>query len=137
MFHSFSPKWPNDVWTRGSHLKIAGMLVDTAEDSAGGWSAVMGLGLNVNGSPAVVDPSLAHVATSVAAQLGSPVDRELLLADILNRLEALVLDVGATGRASLGTSAAVHTDSAMAILMQRYRPLDLLTGTVVQVSAKR
>ncbi len=40
-------KWPNDVWWRERRLKLAGMLVDSRA-GAGAFSAIVGIGLNVN-----------------------------------------------------------------------------------------
>lgn len=69
-------KWPNDVLLRDK--KVAGILLERPADSA----IVVGMGVNVN--QAVAD--LPEGATSLAAELGRPVDREPLLAAILNDL---------------------------------------------------
>lgn len=71
-------KWPNDVWLGGR--KVAGVLVE-----AGGDFAVVGIGLNVNvaGFPG----KLAGIATSIRIELGTPVDRAEVLADLLWRFD--------------------------------------------------
>lgn len=103
-------KWPNDIWVDGR--KLAGMLIDAA---SGTTPTVVfpGIGINVNGDPTVV-PDLAAIATSAARELGAPVDRELLLAGICNRLE----------------DALSH---AFDDLLPRYRELSLVLGRDVEV----
>lgn len=79
-------KWPNDIWI--GERKTCGMLID-AEISADGPVAFPGIGINVNGDP-TVEPQLRDIATSLARETGAPVTREHLLANICNRLEALL-----------------------------------------------
>jgi BirA family transcriptional regulator, biotin operon repressor / biotin---[acetyl-CoA-carboxylase] ligase len=69
-------KWPNDVLLR--EKKVAGILLERPADSA----IVVGMGINVNQAAA----DLPEGATSLALELGKPVDREPLLAAILNDL---------------------------------------------------
>lgn len=69
-------KWPNDVLL--GQRKLAGILIERPADSA----AILGLGVNVN-QPAV---DLPEGAISLAAVLGRRVEREPLLAAILNDL---------------------------------------------------
>lgn len=69
-------KWPNDVLVSGK--KIAGILLERPPDSA----VVLGIGINVNQSP----PSLPENATSIATVVGHSLEREGLLAAILNDL---------------------------------------------------
>ena len=80
-------KWPNDIWVQGDR-KVSGMLIDSEVD--GGSTIVFpGIGINVNGDPTQI-PELADIATSLRLQLGSPVDRESLLAGLCNEMEALL-----------------------------------------------
>lgn len=81
-------KWPNDIWV--GDRKLAGMLID-AELSPAGAVALPGIGINVNADPTVV-PELRDIATSLARELGRPVEREALLARICNELERLLDD---------------------------------------------
>ncbi|MDC0088272.1 biotin--[acetyl-CoA-carboxylase] ligase [Akkermansiaceae bacterium] len=74
-------KWPNDVFISGK--KSCGILVEAHEGFA-----VIGVGLNVAYSPAGDD------FTSVWEELGKPVDREEILADILNAIWKEVADCG-------------------------------------------
>jgi BirA family transcriptional regulator, biotin operon repressor / biotin---[acetyl-CoA-carboxylase] ligase len=69
-------KWPNDVLLRGK--KLAGILLERPP----GPAVILGVGLNVNQSPA----DLPDGATSLALELGRQVERESLLAAILNDL---------------------------------------------------
>lgn len=76
-------KWPNDVWL-GGH-KLVGILVESA--SVGGQlePLVIGVGINVNRLDFPGD--LEVPASSLALALGKPVDRAVVLAAFLNRLE--------------------------------------------------
>jgi len=75
-------KWPNDVLVHGR--KVCGALIETGEGAA-----VVGIGLNVNGSLAD-DPELATRATTLADELGgATVSREALASALLTRLDAL------------------------------------------------
>lgn len=77
-------KWPNDIWIGGR--KCSGMLID-AQSAGPGVTALVGIGINVNGDPRD-NPELRDIATSLALERGAPVEREVLLAGIMNRLEA-------------------------------------------------
>jgi BirA family biotin operon repressor/biotin-[acetyl-CoA-carboxylase] ligase len=69
-------KWPNDVLLRGK--KLAGILLERPA----GADVILGVGLNVNQSAA----DLPDGATSLAVELGRQLEREPLLAAILNDL---------------------------------------------------
>ncbi|MCL5734691.1 MAG: biotin--[acetyl-CoA-carboxylase] ligase [Actinobacteria bacterium] len=78
-------KWPNDVLVRGR--KMAGILCEmSATGDRLDW-AVLGIGLNVNLDPALY-PEIAATATSVSHELGRSLPRLLLLATLLDELEA-------------------------------------------------
>jgi BirA family biotin operon repressor/biotin-[acetyl-CoA-carboxylase] ligase len=68
-------KWPNDVLMGGK--KVCGILIETS-----GEIAVIGVGLNVNGSLAG-EPYLAARATTLQDVVGHPLSRERLAAAIL------------------------------------------------------
>lgn len=78
-------KWPNDVWIEGR--KLAGILVEGRPQA--GW-AVVGVGLNVSGSP----EELGELATSLAREAPAPGAQspgevlETLLAALERRLVA-------------------------------------------------
>jgi BirA family biotin operon repressor/biotin-[acetyl-CoA-carboxylase] ligase len=69
-------KWPNDVLLHGK--KLAGILLERPA----GANVVLGVGLNVNQSLA----DLPEGATSLAIELGHALEREPLLAAVLNDL---------------------------------------------------
>ncbi|MCE5313684.1 MAG: biotin--[acetyl-CoA-carboxylase] ligase [Armatimonadota bacterium] len=79
-----SLKWPNDVMV--GDKKIVGILVETAKVS-GEWSAVAGIGLNVNQSR--FDGELHNRATSIAIETGRQVDVD----SVCERLAKRVLEV--------------------------------------------
>jgi len=68
-------KWPNDVLIGGK--KVCGILIETS-----GAIAVIGIGVNVNGSLAHV-PELAARATTLEDEAGRPLSREALAAALL------------------------------------------------------
>lgn len=73
-------KWPNDVLIDGR--KVCGILIETS-----GENAVLGIGLNVNGSLATY-PELAARATTLSDALGHGLSREALAIAVLTRLDA-------------------------------------------------
>lgn len=84
-------KWPNDVLIAGR--KVCGILIETSEHIA-----VLGIGLNVNGSLAG-DPELAVRASTLADALGlgQPIAREPLFIELIRRLDGLYATLKAGG----------------------------------------
>lgn len=82
-------KWPNDVLVNGR--KACGILIETSETIA-----VLGIGVNVNGSMAE-SPELAARATTLADALGHPIAREPLFIEIVRRLDSLYAALKAGG----------------------------------------
>ncbi len=81
-------KWPNDVLTHAGPAggrKIAGIL---AESRSG--RVVVGIGINVNQQAGDLPHGLAVEATSARLITGQALQRERLLAALLNRLEPLL-----------------------------------------------
>ncbi|HEY7835141.1 MAG TPA: biotin--[acetyl-CoA-carboxylase] ligase [Ktedonobacterales bacterium] len=94
-------KWPNDVLWAGR--KLCGILIETGSDTAGQPFAVLGIGLNVNGSLAD-DAELAGRAATLAEIAGHPLAREVVAAALfiaLDRYYAALHDKGAAARADL------------------------------------
>lgn len=104
-------KWPNDIWVGGR--KLCGMLID-GELTYDGGLGFPGIGINVNGDP-TENPDLAEVATSLAREVGHPVERETLLAAICNELERLL-------------------HATLPELIAEYRELSCILGREVTVS---
>ena len=90
-------KWPNDVVDAVDGRKLGGLLVETTVEGSRLRGAVLGIGINVNWRRAEMPTELAAGATSLADLSGSPVDRESLLARVLERLDAEIADVEAGG----------------------------------------
>ena len=87
-------KWPNDLVVRNieggvthSFRKVGGVLAEAGDTGSGEAWLVVGLGLNVRGDVAKLDPALAATATSLEIATGRPIDREALFTDAVARLE--------------------------------------------------
>jgi BirA family transcriptional regulator, biotin operon repressor / biotin---[acetyl-CoA-carboxylase] ligase len=93
-------KWPNDVLYGGR--KLCGILIETGTSGAGAY-AVLGIGLNVNGS-LEGDAELAPIATTLATATGHAIAREDLAVALIQRLDdhyRALNTGGATARAAL------------------------------------
>ena len=84
-------KWPNDI--RISGKKCGGALVETKVKGDSVEYAVVGIGLNVNESLNELPEELRNTATTLSAEKGSPLQRELVVAWILNALERWIDEV--------------------------------------------
>jgi len=71
-------KWPNDIMYENS--KLGGILIEQTKQHF-----IIGIGINVNDS--TFDSSIEKEASSLYSILGRPIQREPLLAFILNNLE--------------------------------------------------
>lgn len=94
--HGLAPaiKWPNDLFLEGK--KLAGILTEFAARAERLEHAVVGVGLNVNLTPAQLC-RLPAPAASLRAASGRPWDRAVLLAEILGQAEALWQEALAQG----------------------------------------
>lgn len=79
-------KWPNDVLLNDK--KVAGILAQSTTQ-ANRFVSVVGLGVNVSTPVDTWPPDLLLTASSVARELAADVQREILLAELLNELEPL------------------------------------------------
>jgi BirA family biotin operon repressor/biotin-[acetyl-CoA-carboxylase] ligase len=77
-------KWPNDVLVGGR--KIAGILLESR--SVAGAVAPLVIGIGINLAQREFPPELAGQATSVALETGRAVDRETMLATLLEAFDA-------------------------------------------------
>lgn len=80
-------KWPNDVLKDGN--KLAGVLIETVSvknDLSGGVWAIIGIGLNV----AMPASLAAQIGGPVAAMQSLPLDRNCLMAALLNGLSEML-----------------------------------------------
>lgn len=74
-------KWPNDVLV--GKRKVCGILIEVSDGVA-----ILGIGLNVNGS-FILDSELADRAVTLEEAAGHPISREALMEALLRRLDAL------------------------------------------------
>jgi BirA family transcriptional regulator, biotin operon repressor / biotin---[acetyl-CoA-carboxylase] ligase len=83
-------KWPNDVLllpeTNTPPAKVAGILLEAGSSQQRVEWAIIGCGINVNAAPPP-DITPRYPTTCLAAALGRPLDRSLLLRGVLARLE--------------------------------------------------
>jgi BirA family biotin operon repressor/biotin-[acetyl-CoA-carboxylase] ligase len=83
-------KWPNDVLIEKK--KVCGVLV---ENRLG--RTVVGIGINVHHQADDFPPELQDRATSVERATGKPIDRGVLLRDVLTRLDERVMVIRSGG----------------------------------------
>jgi BirA family transcriptional regulator, biotin operon repressor / biotin---[acetyl-CoA-carboxylase] ligase len=76
-------KWPNDVLVDGR--KVAGILIETTTLPGNRLTAVVGMGMNVNGSLAPW-PDIAARATTLAQACGQEFRREAIIVAFLHEL---------------------------------------------------
>jgi BirA family biotin operon repressor/biotin-[acetyl-CoA-carboxylase] ligase len=88
-------KWPNDVLHEGR--KLAGILIETASSESGHW-AVTGVGINM-----AIDADLAASIGRPAAAIPwlMEVDRDMLVATLLNQLAETMTQFAQTGFAGV------------------------------------
>jgi BirA family transcriptional regulator, biotin operon repressor / biotin---[acetyl-CoA-carboxylase] ligase len=78
-------KPPNDVYV-GEH-KVAGVLVEMLARPEAAHAAILGIGVNVNQTSADFPADLRDRVTSLAMEMGSPQDRNVLAAALLQKLD--------------------------------------------------
>jgi len=78
-------KWPNDIVLRGR--KVCGILTEIQADPDRIEFVTVGIGLNANTRKEDFPVELSRTATSLFLESGKKVDRNLLLAEILNSFE--------------------------------------------------
>ena len=80
-------KWVNDVYLNGK--KVSGILTEAAVDSENGCLSYAVLGIGVNVGVMEFPEELKAIATSVNNEAARQVEREALIAEILNEVETL------------------------------------------------
>jgi len=81
-----SLKWPNDIFIKTK--KCGGILIESKIHNKEIKYLVIGIGLNVNEDE--FDSSIENKATSLFIEKKTPIQRELIIAWILNELEVLI-----------------------------------------------
>jgi BirA family biotin operon repressor/biotin-[acetyl-CoA-carboxylase] ligase len=77
-------KWPNDLMVSGK--KIGGILTEMKTARKKIISAIVGIGINVNGDPDSFPEDIRGIATSVKNETGKLFSREKIIAEILNEV---------------------------------------------------
>ncbi len=78
-------KWPNDIII--NHRKVAGILTEMNSEMDRVIFVVIGIGINVNMSVALLPEGLRTVATSLREEMGETIDRNRLVIDLLKGIE--------------------------------------------------
>ena len=78
-------KWPNDLFIDGR--KFCGILCEMQTEMSMIHHVVIGIGINVNWDLKDLPDEITQIATSLKHHTGKPVNRAVLLADILNTFE--------------------------------------------------
>ncbi len=78
-------KWPNDAVIKGK--KVGGALVEQVNGAL-----IIGLGANLNVAPKIINRS-SYPATSLASEIGKPVDRELVICSVASSLIDAISDM--------------------------------------------
>ncbi len=91
-------KWPNDLVV--GERKLAGILVETSLLGDAVEAAVVGVGLNVT-LDAASHSSIAATATSIAREVGHPVERLPLARELLRQLDRRYVALRAGDRAGI------------------------------------
>lgn len=81
-------KWPNDIIINGK--KLGGVLCESKVHGKRVNWVVIGIGINVNETADDFENDISNTATSLYLEVGNFIQRERLLATILNHLEILL-----------------------------------------------
>lgn len=111
-------KWPNDVMIRSR--KVCGVLTEVVQGGSDP-AAIVGVGLNVNLDLPAKD--IPPAATSLSAELGRPVSRQLILGAVLDRVQGYL----APGS---GTEGTIH-DRWQQLLWRNHQGIRLADGSSV------
>jgi len=138
-------KWPNDVLI--GERKVAGILIETSYNPAGQLVAILGIGVNVNGTISSVPASTSLVtshttdeqsqapliatATTLAMECGRHISRETFIAQLLLRIETSYLALQQEVRNPLARASG--SLSASRSIWQRWRNHLSTLGRVIVV----
>lgn len=92
-------KWPNDVLI--NQRKILGILCEMRAELDRVAHVIVGIGLNANISKSQIPQNIRQRSTSILEELETPIDRNLLIASLLNKMEPYYLRFLESGLDSL------------------------------------
>jgi BirA family transcriptional regulator, biotin operon repressor / biotin---[acetyl-CoA-carboxylase] ligase len=127
-------KWPNDVLV--GERKVAGILIETSHDLVGRLVAVLGIGVNVNGSVEELSEyylsdrqaSLITTATTLETVYGHEVSREVFIARMLLHVEKSYLALQQES-----TAGRVISEPASRLIRERWRGQLSTLGRTISV----
>ncbi|HEU4503278.1 MAG TPA: biotin--[acetyl-CoA-carboxylase] ligase [Nitrospira sp.] len=93
---SIEVKWPNDLLI--NERKVGGILCESGTAAGVGPFQVVGLGINVNGVPEDFPEDLRGMATTLRHESGGFIDRNRLIAQVLQELESCLEEFLQRGR---------------------------------------
>ena len=132
-------KWPNDVLI--ADRKVAGILIETSQNSKGNMIAILGIGVNVNGhiqdlsEQLTNQTSLSVTATTLETVCGHSVSREIFIAHLLKRIETDYLAL--QREASETTSVVVAVQRPVSrLIRERWRGQLSTLGRTISVQQK-
>ena len=128
-------KWPNDVLI--DNRKVSGMIIETSRAADGQLIAILGIGVNANGSiqqwlDNLQDRASLLSAATTLETVGEHVNRELFIAHLLKSLEADYLAL--QQEASNASASAPAEQSASHLLWERWRNQLSTLGRTVEVN---
>lgn len=88
-------KWPNDVYHAGK--KLAGILVEVEGQVGSDATAIIGIGINVS-LPTTIE-GIDQPFTDMFSALGKEVDRNIVVAELINTLHTVLKEFESTGLA--------------------------------------
>ncbi len=129
-------KWPNDVLI--NDRKVAGILIETSHEPGGQMVAVVGIGVNVNGSTeeltkqSFVPVPLTATATTLESACGHKVSREIFIACLLHYIEKnyVAVQKEMTGQSGVGI---VDREPSTRLIRERWRSQLATIGCPVEV----
>lgn len=145
---SASIKWPNDVLI--GNRKVAGILIETSHDAEGHLIAILGIGVNVNGTVqdlAVPSPTgvssvgtqpqsqtqvpLSALATTLEVACGHHVSRETFIAHLLRNIEDVYLALQHEARNTF--TASIASKPVARAIRERWRTHLSTLGRAIEV----
>ncbi|MGB1197804.1 MAG: bifunctional biotin--[acetyl-CoA-carboxylase] ligase/biotin operon repressor BirA [Thalassotalea sp.] len=110
-------KWPNDIYIEGK--KLAGILIDLEGQALEPCHCIIGLGVNVS-MPVQASHSIDQPWTDLQTHCTAPIDRNILIAEIISRLTARLNE---------------HQEHGIVNMLERWLQLDLYLNQGVQLIA--